>query len=182
MRPTATISRRFASSSGPFPARRELVRRINLRGGRVVIVTSAKKGELPALLGPIGCDDVIADVVHGGMVRRSKPSPDLFEVAVERAGSRGGLALGDTIWDIQAAKRAAIDCVAVETGGTDPTRLREAGAVAVYSNCDEILGRWDSSPFATLLRTEEMADDEPGKEENLVSRSDRFAYSAASAD
>jgi phosphoglycolate phosphatase-like HAD superfamily hydrolase len=154
-----------------LPGASDLLRRINAGGGQIVLVTSAAKSELPGLLGPLKCDDVITDVVHGGMARRSKPSPDLFEVAVARAGADRdrSLALGDTVWDIQAATRAAVACVAVETGGTDSIRLEEAGALAVYSGCDEILGRWDTTPFAALMGAEERTDDRTGAQEKLVS-------------
>ena len=125
-----------------------------------MIVTSAKERDLPALLGPLACDEVIADVVHGEMVHRSKPAPDLFALALEQSGSTPAstLALGDAVWDVEAAGRAGIACVAVETGGTDSVRLTKAGALEVYASCVEILDRWDTTPFARAIRTEEMSD------------------------
>jgi len=155
----------------PLPGGRDLVRQVASKGARVVIVTAAKKRDLPALLGPLGCVDIIADTVHGEMAGRSKPSPDLFSLALERSGCgpEETLALGDSIWDIEAANRAGIGCVAVETGGTDAARLATAGALAVYKSCAEIVTSWGETPFSALIHAKEAGDHPPRIQEKLVS-------------
>ena len=164
----------------PLPGAGELIGKLAAEGTRVVVVTSAKGAALAALLGSLGCDDVIVDVVHGEMSPRSKPSPDLFAIALERSSAAPSmvLALGDSIWDIEAAARAGIACVAVETGGTNRTRLEQAGAIAVYPSCAAIVTSFETTPFATLLggakKTREKAplgqeDQASGAQERLVS-------------
>jgi HAD superfamily hydrolase (TIGR01509 family) len=135
----------------PLPGAWDLLRHVNERGQSVVIVTSAKKDELRILLAPLDCDDVIDDVVHGETVESSKPAPDLFQAALERTGIEpaNGVALGDTGWDVEAAQRAGLPCVAVETGGVARCELMTAGAAAVYPSCADLLGDYESSPLAT---------------------------------
>lgn len=118
----------------------------------IILVTSAKEDDLPVLLAPLGGDGAFADVVHSDMVDRSKPHPDLFGVALERAGARpeSTLAVGDARWDVHAAESAGVACVGIATGGTPASALAESGAVAVYRHLPELLGRWASSPFARL--------------------------------
>lgn len=134
-----------------LPRAAEVIRRTKDQGTRAVVVTSSKPRDLPALLGPLGCDDAIDEVIHGEETPRAKPAPDLFLQALERTGSdpTSTVSLGDAVWDISAAGRAGIPCVAVASGGTDPHRLCDGGAVAVYRDCEELLARWDDSLLAS---------------------------------
>ena len=60
------------------------------------------------------------------------------------------LAVGDSIWDIQAARAAGLGCVAVETGGFSQHELSEAGALRVYRDVKEMLDQYVTSPLAAL--------------------------------
>jgi HAD superfamily hydrolase (TIGR01509 family) len=137
----------------PLPGAREILHRVDQEGGKVVLVSSANERDAQVLLNTLGCEDVVDDVIHGDMAEASKPAHDLFSIALERCGDSPDdvLALGDAIWDINAAASAGIDCVALESGGTDHSRLKWAGALAVYRGCSELLTRWSSSPLAGLL-------------------------------
>lgn len=136
-----------------LPGAATLLRAVAAAGGQVAVVTSAKPRDLPALLGPLGCDDVIDELVHGEEADQAKPAPDLLELALARAGVDPGrtVSVGDAVWDVQAARRVGVRCVAVATGGVAPAVLREAGAAAVYDSCADLLGRWDDSPLSELL-------------------------------
>jgi HAD superfamily hydrolase (TIGR01509 family) len=145
----------FASMHGlvrPLPGAPELVRAVHDRGAGVVVVTSAKERDLDALLGSLDCGDAIDDVVHD-VPGPGKPAPDVLTVALERAGCspEEALVVGDSVWDVEAARRAGIVSVGLETGGNAPERLVEAGAAAVYRTCAELLELWPATPFASLL-------------------------------
>jgi phosphoglycolate phosphatase-like HAD superfamily hydrolase len=56
--------------------------------------------------------------------------------------------LGDTPWDVEAARRAGLRCVTVITGGFSEQELRDAGAVAVFESIEELRQRLDATPFA----------------------------------
>jgi HAD superfamily hydrolase (TIGR01509 family) len=135
----------------PLPGATELVRAVGDSGALVAIVTSAEKDQLDALLALLGCDDAIDVLVHGGQ-GEAKPAPDLFQIALARAEieSSSALALGDSVWDVLAANRAGLRCIAVETGGIARSLLEDAGATAVYGSCREVLNSFASGYWGNL--------------------------------
>jgi phosphoglycolate phosphatase-like HAD superfamily hydrolase len=56
--------------------------------------------------------------------------------------------IGDTPWDVEAARRAGLPTVCIVTGGFSEQELREAGAAAVHESLPELTSRLDS--LATL--------------------------------
>ena len=114
--------------------------------------------DAPQVLELIGAGDAVSEVTTSDDVKATKPAPDLFGVALKKSGlnPRQTVVVGDTRWDIEAAARAGIACVAVESGGWAPGELREAGAIAVYRDVAELLERLDESPLGRLLRGEEL--------------------------
>jgi phosphoglycolate phosphatase-like HAD superfamily hydrolase len=77
---------------------------------------------------------------------------DVFLLALERAGisPSEGLAVGDSVWDIEAAGHAGLSSIGVESGGTDGRALREAGAAVVYRNCAGVLDHLTATPVGGL--------------------------------
>jgi HAD superfamily hydrolase (TIGR01509 family) len=132
-----------------LPRAGDLLRAVHDRGVRVVLATSAEKSDLEALLAAIDADDAIDAVTSGGEVGAAKPAPDVFIVALEEAGTApdATVVVGDTVWDVVAADRAGLPCVAVTTGGISRADLLEAGAVAVYDDVAGILDHLDDSPL-----------------------------------
>jgi len=132
----------------PTRGARELLEAVRARGARVVVATSAKQEELDALLarGDLGA---LVDVAStGDDADESKPAPDIIEAALQKAGVGAGEAVmvGDTQYDIEAAHKAGVACVALLCGGNDPATLREADAT--YADPAELNGALDASPFA----------------------------------
>jgi phosphoglycolate phosphatase-like HAD superfamily hydrolase len=80
-------------------------------------------------------------------VERTKPEPDLVQAAMEKAGAREGVMVGDTPWDVKAAEGAGIPTVAVLTGGFSEQEVRAAGAVAVFESIAELREHLDETPF-----------------------------------
>ena len=138
----------------PFRGASELVRACAGRGLKVVLGTSAGQSNVDAMLHALGAGDAVAEVVSSTSVARAKPEPDIFLACIERGGLDPArtLAVGDTRWDVEAARRAGLGCVAVLTGGAwSREELLESGAAAVYSDPAELLASLDSSPLAALL-------------------------------
>jgi beta-phosphoglucomutase-like phosphatase (HAD superfamily) len=120
----------------PLPGADELVTEVKRRCGMAVVVTSAKKGDIPALLSALDVEDCIDIVVDGEDADRAKPYPHLFAVALVKCAlpPTSVLALGDAVWDVEAPGRAGIDCVAVRSGGFLRERVglsRSAGGLPV---------------------------------------------------
>ncbi len=137
-----------------FPHAADLVRRLHSEGLAVVLATSAPDDELAVLRDLLGADDAIDAQTTADDIEESKPSPEVFLTAMRTGSIDPGraLAVGDSIWDVQAARAAGIGCVAVETGGFSQHELSEAGAVRVYRDVAELLSQFRTGPLATLLR------------------------------
>jgi len=87
-------------------------------------------------------DNIVAGVVSSDEAEESKPAPDIFGLALQRAGvsPEEAVVVGDSIWDIEAAKEVGVRVAAVMTGGAfSRAELEEAGAYAVYQDCHELL-------------------------------------------
>ncbi|MBV8981649.1 MAG: HAD family hydrolase, partial [Acidimicrobiia bacterium] len=89
-------------------------------------------------------------VTSAGDVSDAKPSPEVFQMAMEKAGldPEATVAVGDTVWDVEAAGRAGLGCVCVLSGGIGQSELEQAGAIAVYADVSAILRDLDRSALA----------------------------------
>ncbi len=137
----------------PFDGARPLIRAVAERA-RVALATSASSAELAALRAALDVDDVVDVIIGSEEVETAKPEPDLVEAALQRTGVACDQAVfvGDTIWDIEAAGRAGVACVAVLTGGISRTELLTAGAIDVYPSVAELLAGIDDSPLSRVLQ------------------------------
>ena len=132
-----------------FDGARNLLRELTRRGLTVVLATSATQPELERLRAVLDVEDAVDVVTSSEDVETAKPSPDIVNVAVERAGvgPEEAVMIGDTVWDITAAERAGVACIALLTGGVSVHELRDAGAAAVYTDPLELLRGLDGSPL-----------------------------------
>lgn len=135
-----------------FPGAAELLRRTHTAGIAVVLATSAPADELDQILQRLDADDAIDGRTTADDVRSSKPDPEIMLTAmrVGHIDPERVVALGDSVWDVQAARAAGIPCLTVETGGFSHHELNEAGALHVYRDVGEILRHFDHSRLASL--------------------------------
>jgi phosphoglycolate phosphatase-like HAD superfamily hydrolase len=134
-----------------FPKAAELLVGCADLGLTVVLATSGTKDDLDWMLPAIGAPDgVVAGVITAADVDAAKPHPDLLEVALRdyRLDRGRTVAIGDTVWDVEAARSARLPCVALLCGGIGVGEL--GGAVAVYDDPAALLARLGSSPLARL--------------------------------
>lgn len=145
--------RRLHDQLRAFAGAGDLLRECKRRGARIVLATSAEERDLDALRNTIDADDAIDEITSSGDVDESKPDPDIFATAMEKAGLDPGrtIVVGDTRWDIEAARELDLDTVAVLTGGWSAQELEEAGAIAVYDDVADLLDKLDASPLGKLL-------------------------------
>jgi HAD superfamily hydrolase (TIGR01509 family) len=126
----------------PLPGAKELISSLRERGYEVWFVTSAKDEELEHHMQELEAEGRISGVVNSSAVENPKPAPDIFELALQRAGASPDetVAVGDAVWDVEAADAAGIRTVAVLTGGAfSRQELEAAGAVAVFEDCAALL-------------------------------------------
>ncbi|MEU6314509.1 HAD family hydrolase [Streptomyces sp. NPDC047014] len=144
----ATWFDRLAATSGAA----DLLRALDERGWRVVLVTSAGSGELGALRRAVGADDAIAATASADDVEAGKPAPDPVAHALGLVDAAAGEAVfvGDTVWDMEAAARAGVVPVGLLCGGIPRRDLEGAGARAVYGDPADLLRGLEGSPFAEV--------------------------------
>jgi HAD superfamily hydrolase (TIGR01509 family) len=107
----------------------------------VVLASSAKEDEVDHYLDLLGARETVRGWTTSADVEATKPDPDLVEAALEKAGTRDAVMVGDTVWDCEAAARAGIPTVAVLSGGYGREELRAAGATEVLETVAELRGR-----------------------------------------
>ena len=90
--------------------------------------------------------DLIDGYVSGDDANSSKPAPDIFAASLEKLGGispADAVTVGDTRFDIEAAKKAGLKTIAFLCGGTPESLLREAGAIAIYRGPADFLLHYD---------------------------------------
>jgi HAD superfamily hydrolase (TIGR01509 family) len=132
---------------------REVLAELARRGHSVVLATSAPQSELEILLGVLEVDDSVDAVTSAEDVGTAKPEPDIIETALDKAGVTADAAVmvGDSVWDIVAAKRAGVASIGVLSGGFGREELLSAGASVVYEDVAELLEQLDQSPLAARV-------------------------------
>jgi len=122
----------------PMEGARELIVAIRESKGLAVLASSAKESEVDVYLDLLDAREIVDDWTTSADVEATKPEPDLVQAALDKVGADEGVMVGDTPWDVLAAKRAGLETLAVLTGGFSEAELREAGAVAVFESVLEL--------------------------------------------
>jgi HAD superfamily hydrolase (TIGR01509 family) len=128
----------------------ELLRELRKDGATVILASSAKVEEVEHYLDLLEARELVEGWTTAADVERTKPHPDLVRAALEKAGGGGEPAamVGDSTWDVKAAKTAGIPTLAVLTGGFSEAELREAGASEVVRSVGAL--RKDRGALAKL--------------------------------
>lgn len=128
----------------PLPGANDLLSTLTRLGVPWAIATSGhaeSAGPTIALLDvPEGVPVITRDEV-----RWAKPDPDLFVTAAERLGvaAADAVVVGDSVWDLLAARRARALGVGVLSGGYGEDELQRAGAYRVYQDPADLLAHLD---------------------------------------
>jgi HAD superfamily hydrolase (TIGR01509 family) len=145
----AIFLERYFPEVKPFPRVRDLLLRAQQEGFKLAVATSASEDEVEPLLERAGVADILRRRTSSDDADRSKPDPDIVQAALRKAKLHpdAAIMLGDTPYDIEAARRAGVDAVALLTGGWDCDALKDA--IAIYDDPDDILRHFTASPFAS---------------------------------
>jgi phosphoglycolate phosphatase-like HAD superfamily hydrolase len=84
-------------------------------------------------------------LVTRDQVAHAKPDPDLFVAAAERLGVdvTQAMVVGDSVWDLLAARRAGAMGIGLLSGGYGREELERAGAFRVYEDPADLLTHLD---------------------------------------
>ena len=126
----------------PTRGARELVAFLRERGRRLVVATSADDREMDSILEQAGVADLIPRRTSSDDANRSKPDADIVRAALARAKAepRDAVMIGDTPYDIEAARRAGVDTIALRSGG-HWTDADLSGAIGIFDDPHDLLTR-----------------------------------------
>ena len=121
-----------------LPGVRELLRAVKDRGRSLVLASSGQERHVSAFLDLFDGRSLADAWTTSDDAERSKPAPDLVEVALRKVSGRHAVMVGDSPWDSIAAGRAGLPSLAVRTGGFSADELYDAGAEKVVDSLDEL--------------------------------------------
>jgi HAD superfamily hydrolase (TIGR01509 family) len=138
---------RLNTDPRPLPGAEALLAALDDKRIPWAIATSSRREQVSASVAALRRPSPPA-VVDGATVRRAKPAPDLLLAAarVLDVDPRDCWAVGDSIWDIRAAKAAGMASVAVAAGSSLSARaLAAAGADATVETVADVVGLIDAA-------------------------------------
>jgi HAD superfamily hydrolase (TIGR01509 family) len=127
-----------------LPGAPELLAAFTAAGVPWAIATSGRAAVAKLALPMLGLPED-APLVTRDMVRHAKPDPDLFLAAAALIGVEPAASwvVGDSVWDLLAARRAGALGIGLLSGGYGREELERAGAYRVYSDPAGLLARAD---------------------------------------
>jgi HAD superfamily hydrolase (TIGR01549 family) len=136
---------RLSAQVRPLPGARELLAALSDAQIPWAIATSGRMETAGPVIERLGVDMSRTPVVTRDQVKYAKPDPDLFLAAAERLGIGGEWAsvVGDSVWDMLAARRARALGIGLLSGGYGMEELERAGAYRVYDDPADLLAHLD---------------------------------------
>jgi HAD superfamily hydrolase (TIGR01549 family) len=135
---------KLASQVRPLPGAVELLSSLSKAKVPYAIATSGMLESARRSLDLLKIDAGIP-VITRDQVRHAKPDPDLFLAAAARLGIsiHDSVVVGDSVWDLLAARRARALGVGLASGGYGYDELEKAGAYRVYDDPLDLLNHLD---------------------------------------
>jgi HAD superfamily hydrolase (TIGR01549 family) len=136
---------RVSSSVRALPGARALLSALTGGGVPWAIATSGRMETAAPMLEILGIDFGHTVVVTRDQVKHAKPDPDLFLEAAARLGvpPESTFVVGDSVWDMLAARRARGLGIGLLSGGYGLEELERAGAYRVYEDPSDLLAHLD---------------------------------------
>src|SRR5262245_32026448 len=143
---------RLTEQVRPLPGARELLAYLTKTGTPWAIATSARIESARPTLERLGIPANVP-IVTRDQVEYAKPDPDLFLAAADRLGVpiHESVVVGDSVWDLLAARRARALGVGLLSGGYGEEELASAGAYRVYQDPADLLRHLDEVGVRAVL-------------------------------
>jgi HAD superfamily hydrolase (TIGR01549 family) len=133
----------------PFAGAHDLVAELKSRGHTVVLASSSVEKHAEHFVDLLEIRELVDGWTTKDDVEATKPEPDVVQAALAKAGTDDAVMVGDTPFDIEAARKAGLDTIAVLTGGAySAAELRDAGALAVYESVKELRADLAETPLS----------------------------------
>lgn len=137
----------FIEEVEPMDGARDLILDLKERGHPVVLSSSAKENEVERYLDLLDARDLVDGWTTSADVEATKPNPDLITAARDKSGADRAVLIGDSTWDVEAAKNAEVETIALLTGGFSEQELLDAAAVAVFDSIAALRKKLDDTPL-----------------------------------
>lgn len=123
-----------------YPGGEAMLDALAARGVTLAVATNKKEHLARKVFAELGLTDRFAAILGGNSLGpgKAKPAPDLLHAMVEQAGGGSAAFVGDTTFDIGAARAAALPVVAVSFGFHDRPP-HDLGADAVIDHFDALI-------------------------------------------
>jgi HAD superfamily hydrolase (TIGR01549 family) len=134
-----------------LPGARELIVALKERGHRVVLASSGKPHHVERALDLLDAREIADAWTTSEDVESTKPAPDLLHVALKKLGEpvdAPSMVVGDSVFDVGAAKNAGMPAIVVRSGGFGDDELRDAGALAIYDTPADLTAALDRTDLS----------------------------------
>ncbi len=149
---TALWKREYLERVEPFPKVRELFLALRERNVRIALGSSGKREEIERYVERLGVGNLLEGFTTSDDAERSKPYPDIFRAALGMlVGVEPGrtCVVGDTPFDVQAARGGHLLAIGLLCGGFPEAELRAEGAVEIYRDPADL---WAQLSASVLVR------------------------------
>ena len=145
------FKRDYLARVKPFPKVKELFERIRDDGKRIALASSGNADEVTHYVELAELGELFETQTTKSDVDHSKPRPDVFLAALRHLGTPADetIVIGDTPYDVQAAKKAGMRTIGLRCGGFPQEELLAYGAVAIYDDPADLLASYQRSPLAS---------------------------------
>jgi HAD superfamily hydrolase (TIGR01549 family) len=129
-----------------FPKVRELFERLKSDEKQTALASSAGEDELKEYKKLLNLGGLIEKETNADDAEEAKPEPDIFLAAFDKLKNvekKNVLVIGDTPYDAEAATKANLKIIGVESGGWTRAKLIETGCAEVYRDVAEIFENYE---------------------------------------
>jgi HAD superfamily hydrolase (TIGR01509 family) len=140
----AAAYERYHGEIQPLPGARELLQQLSRAKVPFAIATSGRREGARSALERLGVGPEVP-VITRQEVQRAKPDPDLFLAAAQQLNVpiAKAMVVGDSVWDLLAARRAGCLGTGLLSGGYGKEELEQVGAYRVYQDPSDLLSHLD---------------------------------------
>lgn len=132
------FTRELLKGIKPFPYAERLIKHLSKRGVKIILASSTPTELVENYINLLKISKVILGYVSGSDVVRAKPAPDIFEKALSKCSvsKKGTVVIGDSPYDVVAARRAHLPAIAILSGGFKREEVK--GAIHIFSTLKEL--------------------------------------------
>jgi phosphoglycolate phosphatase len=130
----------LADNTVPYPGCLEALDALAERGCQLAVITNKIEVNSRLLLDALGMSERFAVILGGDTLGpgRAKPAPDMIDTAILMCGGGSFAMVGDSTYDVRAARNAKVPVVALSFGYND-LPAAELGADAVIDHYDDLI-------------------------------------------